>query len=67
MRHAGERERRTSYSDVYCDLIERELREALEDIAAMREDQSEAKRRCMLLKAALGNARYYLRELELSL
>jgi hypothetical protein len=51
----------------YCDLIERELREALKDIAAMREDQSEAKRRCMLLKAALGNARYYLRELELSL
>jgi hypothetical protein len=53
--------------ETYCDLIERELREALKDIAAMRDNQSEAKRRCVLLRAALGNARYYLLELELSL
>ena len=43
--------------ETYCDLIERELREALEDIAAMRDNQSEAKRRCVLLRATLGNAR----------
>jgi hypothetical protein len=53
--------------ETYCDLIERELREALKDISGMRDNQSEAKRRCLLLRAALGNARYYLLELELSL
>jgi hypothetical protein len=51
----------------YCDLIERELREALKDIAAMRDNQSEAKRHCVLARAALENARYYLPELKLSL
>jgi len=34
--------------ETYCDLIERELREALEDIAAMRDNQFEAKRHCVL-------------------
>jgi hypothetical protein len=53
--------------ETYCDLIERELREALKDIAAMRDNQSEAKRRCVLVRAALENARYYLLELKLSL
>jgi hypothetical protein len=53
--------------ETYCDLIERELREALKDISGMRDNQSAAKRRCSLLRAALGNARYYLLELELSL
>ena len=51
----------------YCDLIERELREALKDIAAMRANRSEAKRHCVLVRAALENARYYLLELKLSL
>jgi hypothetical protein len=53
--------------ETYCDLIERELREALKDIAVMRDNQSEAKRRCVLVRAALENARYYLLELKLSL
>jgi len=53
--------------ETYCDLIERELHEALKDIAAMRDNHSEAKRRCLLLRSALGNARFYLRELELIL
>ena len=53
--------------ETYCDLIERELREALKDIAAIRGNKSEAKRRCLFVRAALGNARYYLLELELSL
>ena len=53
--------------ETYCDLIERELREALKDIAAMRDNQSEVKRHCVLVRAALENARYYLLELKLSL
>jgi hypothetical protein len=53
--------------ETYCDLIERELREALKDIAVMRDNQSEAKRDCVLVRAALENARYYLLELKLSL
>ena len=53
--------------ETYCDLIERELREALKDIAAMRDNQSEAKRHCVLVRGALENARYYLLELKLSL
>jgi len=53
--------------ETYCDLIERELREALKDVAVMRDNQSEAKRHCALVRAALENARYYLLELKLSL
>ena len=45
--------------ETYCDLIERELREALKDIAVMRDNQSEAKRHCVLVRAAFENARYY--------
>ena len=41
----------------YCDLIERELREALKDTAAMRDNQSEAKRHCVLVRAALENGK----------
>ena len=50
-----------------CDLIERELRNALQDITYIRENKPEAKRRCFLLRAALANARHYLLELEPSL
>ena len=47
-----------------CDLIERELRNALQDITHIRENKPEAKRRCFLLRVALANARHYLLELE---
>jgi hypothetical protein len=47
-----------------CDLIERELRNALEDITYIRENKPEAKRRCFLLRVAQANARHYLLELE---
>jgi hypothetical protein len=53
--------------ETYCDLIERELREALKDIAVMRDSQSEANRHCVLVRAALENARDYLLELKISL
>jgi hypothetical protein len=33
----------------------------------MRDNQSEAKRHCVLVRAALENARYYLLELKLNL
>ena len=52
----------------YCDLIERELRESPKrTLRTMRDNQSEAKRHCVLARAALENARYYLFELKLSL
>ena len=50
-----------------CDLIERELRNALQDITYIRENRPEAKRRCFLLRVALANARHYLLELERNL
>jgi hypothetical protein len=53
--------------ETFCDLIERELQKALEDITFIRVQKSEARRRCQLLKAAIGTVRHYLRELELSL
>jgi len=52
---------------VQLDLIERELKKALEDIAELRTSETRkraAKGRCQMLRAALGNARHYLRELE---
>jgi len=53
--------------DIHCDLIERELRGALKDIAYIRANKPEAKRRCKLVSAALKSARHYLREFENSL
>ena len=47
-----------------CDLIERELRNALKDITDIRDNKPEAKRHCFLLRVALANARHYLLELE---
>ena len=53
-----------------CDLIEQELAKASEDLADIRNNESNkiaAKNRCVLLRAALANARYYLLEFEKSL
>lgn len=55
---------------VYCDLIERELNKALEDVVSIRANETrklKVKSSCLLLRAALGNARHYLKELEQSL
>jgi hypothetical protein len=49
--------------EVWCDLLETELKIALEDLAKIRKaDKAQAKNRCHMLRAALGNARHYLSE-----
>ena len=50
--------------EILCDLIQRELENALEDLAVIREKNTQAKRRFPTLKAALANAGHYLRDLE---
>ena len=53
-----------------CDLIERELKMALKDVAEIRANEAikaGVKRRFYLLRAALLNAKHYLTELENSL
>ena len=54
--------------DIWCDLLERELKMALEDLEKIRKsDKAEAKNACYMLRAALGNARLYLTEIQDSL
>jgi hypothetical protein len=51
----------------FCDLIERELTEAVEDIKLLRNHEKQkvnAKNQCLMLRAAIENARHYLKELE---
>ena len=53
--------------DILCNLIQRELQNSLEDLAVVRQKGPQAKRRILLLKAALSNASQYLRDLEAKL
>ena len=54
--------------DIWCDLLERELKMALEDLEKIRKsDKAQAKNTCYMLRAALGNARHYLTEIQDSL
>jgi hypothetical protein len=54
--------------DIWCDLLERELEMALEDLEKIRKsDKAQAKITCHMLRAALGNARHYLSEMQDSL
>lgn len=65
-----DRNRETIVYSVQLDLIERELKKALEDVQELRANETRkkiAKGRCPMLRAALGNARHYLRELENSI
>ena len=51
--------------DIWCDLLERELKIALEDVVKIRQaDKAEVKDVCYMVRAALGNARHYLREIQ---
>jgi hypothetical protein len=51
--------------DVWCDLLEKELKTALEDLAKIRKaDKAEATYICYMLRAALSNARHYLQEIQ---
>lgn len=54
--------------DIWCDLFERELKMALEDLEKIRKsDKAQAKNTCYMLRAALGNASHYLTEIQDSL
>ena len=54
--------------DLWCDLLERELKIALEDLEKIRKaDKAQAKNTSHMLRAALGNARHYLSEIQASL
>jgi AAA domain len=54
--------------EIWCDLLERELKIALEDLEKIRKSaKAEAKNTCHMLRAALGNARHYLSEIQDSL
>jgi hypothetical protein len=54
--------------DIWCDGLERELKTALEDLEKIRKaDNAQAKITCLMLRAALGNAQHYLREIQDSL
>jgi hypothetical protein len=50
---------------IWCDLLEKELKAALDDLAKIRKAKSRSEKRniAMMLRAALGNARHYLNEL----
>jgi hypothetical protein len=54
---------------IWCDLLEKELRAALDELAKIRQAKSPSEKRNigMMLRAALGNARHYLNELADSL
>jgi hypothetical protein len=66
----AKRRRSNAYRDIeiWCDLLERELKIALEDLEKIRKsDKAQAKNTCHMLRAALGNARHYLSEIQDSL
>jgi hypothetical protein len=50
---------------IWCDLLEKELKTALDDLAKIRKAKSPSEKRDIgiMLRAALGNARHYLSEL----
>jgi hypothetical protein len=51
-----------------CDILERELKSALEDLAKIRKaDLAEATHVCWMLRASLSNAQHYLAEIHDSL
>ena len=47
---------------IWCDLLEKELKTALDDLAKIRKAKSPSEKRDigLMLRAALGNARHYL-------
>jgi hypothetical protein len=54
--------------EIWCDLLEAELKRALEDLSVIRGlDKAQAKSKSDMLRAALNNALDYLRETQDSL
>jgi hypothetical protein len=53
---------------IWCDLLEGELKRALEDLSVIRGlDKIQAKSKSHMLRAALNNSQDYLREIQDSL
>jgi hypothetical protein len=50
---------------IWCDLLEKELKTAFDDLAKIRKAESPSEKRAigLMLRAGLGNARHYLSEL----
>ena len=54
--------------EIWCDLLEAELKRALEDLSMIRGlDKVQAKSKSHMLRAALNNAQHYFREIRDSL
>ena len=54
--------------EIWCDLLEAELKRALEDLSVIRGlDKAQAKSKSHMLRAALNNAQHYFREIQDSL
>ena len=54
--------------EIWCDLLEVELKRALEDLSVIRGlDKAQAKSKSHMLRAALNNAQRYFREIQDSL
>jgi hypothetical protein len=64
VRNMSEEEEKMSIG-IWCDLLEGELKRALEDLSVIRGlDKTQAKGKSLMLTAALNNARDYLREIQ---
>jgi hypothetical protein len=54
--------------EIWCDLLEAELKRALEDLSEIRGlDKAQARSKSHMLRAALNNAQHYFREIQDSL
>ena len=54
--------------EIWCDLLEAELKRALEDLSLIRGlDKAQAKSKSHMLRAALNNVQHYFREIQDSL
>ena len=66
-RSMSDEEKKMSF-EIWCDLLETELKRALEDLSVIRGlDKAQAKSKSHMLRAALNNAQHYFREIQDSL
>jgi hypothetical protein len=63
----SDEEKKMSF-DVWCDLMEAELKRALDDLSEIRGlEKTQARSKSVMLRAALNNAQHYFREIQDSL
>ena len=66
-RSMSDEEKKMSF-EIWCDLLEAELKRALEDLSVIRGlGKAQAKSKSQMLRAALNNAQHYFREIQDSL